>query len=53
MSLESIGRAFEEGVKAALKFFQGDGGPKALAKGGETVRKNMSKVAKAAKQVSK
>ena len=48
-----ISRAFEEGVKAALKFFQGSGGQKTLTEGAETVMKNMAKAVKVAKQVRK
>ena len=53
MNLTLISQAFEEGVKSALKFFQGAGGRKALSEHAEAVIKNMDKAAKAAKRVGK
>jgi hypothetical protein len=48
-----IARAFEEGVKAALKFFQSPGTREALARAADTVMKNMKRAASAARKVKK
>jgi hypothetical protein len=48
-----IARAFEEGVKAALRFLQSPGTREALAKAADTVMKNMKKAATAARKVKK
>lgn len=48
MALDFIGKAFSEGVKAALKLFQKDISREVFAKSGEAVFKSMEKVAKAA-----
>jgi len=48
-----IGRAFEEGVKAALKFFKSPATREALAKAAETVMKNMKRAANAARKVKR
>ena len=53
MNLNLVAKAFEEGVKAALKFFQSPGGRQAAAKAAETVMKNMRKAAKSAKLIRK
>jgi len=53
MSTSLIAKAFEQGVKAALKFFQGSGGHKSAAKSAETVMRNMEKAVRAAKKVRK
>jgi hypothetical protein len=43
-----IAKAFEEGVKAALKFFQNPRTIENLAKAADAVRKNLTKAAKLA-----
>lgn len=53
MNIALVKRAFEEGVKAALKFFQSPTTRDAAAKAAETVMKNMDKAVKVAKKVKK
>lgn len=45
------GKAFEEGVKAALKFFRSPRGLDQLAKGAETVMKNLKNAARKASRL--
>lgn len=48
-----VTKAFGEGVKAALKFFQSPATREAAAKAAEAVMKNMTKAVKLAKRVKK
>jgi hypothetical protein len=41
-----LGKAFEEGVKAALKFFSKPATRETLAKSAEQVRRNLARAAK-------
>ena len=52
MSFQLIGKAFETGVKAALKLFQHPTIPREVfAKSGEEVLKNMTKAVKVATKI--
>ena len=53
MATNLISKAFEEGVKAALKLFQGPVDPKTLARSAEKVMKSLQRAVHAATRVAK